>query len=512
MKSIRNVIVVCIALFFINIFMNGENTVSANAKYPYVIKVNKQQNVITVYEKDETGKYTVPVKAMLCSVGYATPIGTFKTPEKYRWRLLDGNVWGQYSTRIVGGFLFHSVWYYEKEPSTLSVKQFNRLGTTASHGCVRISVEDAKWIYDNCPVGTTVTIYNGKNPGPLGKPQAIKIKDGISWDPTDVWSESNPYNNKKPVIKGAKSKTIEYGTKVNLKAGITATSSTGFEITSDIKIQGNVNNKKTGKYKVKYSVTDNLGRSVSKNIIYTVINSKVAPIIEGIGDQIIGKDIVVNRAYVLKGVKASAGYQAIANKNISTNITQNKDDTYTIKYSVKAPNGKLTTKKVTYTVDTTAPEILGVTNREIAWDTEITNEFLLEGITVKDDYSAVKLEDIVITVNQDENDNYTVIYELTDQYGNKASETATYVVTDFLRLEGVKDKVVPYGLMVYDYYVKEGVKAFDGATDITWKLTVVISDPVDNVYKVLYSVEDEQGHTETATAYYTMERSEDSIE
>ena len=47
----------------------------------YLIKINKNTNVVTVYDKT-TGE---PVKAFVCSVGNATPIGTFKTSDKYRW-------------------------------------------------------------------------------------------------------------------------------------------------------------------------------------------------------------------------------------------------------------------------------------------------------------------------------------------------------------------------------------------------------------------------------------------
>lgn len=34
-----------------------------------------------------------------------------------------------------------------------------RLGMRLSHGCVRLAIENAKWIYDNIPSGTTVIIY-----------------------------------------------------------------------------------------------------------------------------------------------------------------------------------------------------------------------------------------------------------------------------------------------------------------------------------------------------------------
>ena len=51
------------------------------------------------------------------------------------------------------------MWYYEKNPSTQSTVQFNKLGQTASHGCIRLSVGDAKWIYDNCALGTKAVSY-----------------------------------------------------------------------------------------------------------------------------------------------------------------------------------------------------------------------------------------------------------------------------------------------------------------------------------------------------------------
>ncbi|MCG0277681.1 MAG: L,D-transpeptidase [Thermanaeromonas sp.] len=34
-----------------------------------------------------------------------------------------------------------------------------KLGTPASHGCVRLEVDNAKWIYDYIPPGTPVYIH-----------------------------------------------------------------------------------------------------------------------------------------------------------------------------------------------------------------------------------------------------------------------------------------------------------------------------------------------------------------
>ena len=77
--------------------------------YPYYIRVNKQQNCVTIYKKGSDGKFTIPVKAMVCSTGADTPLGTFRTSDQYTWRALIHNVYGQYATRITGSILFHSV-------------------------------------------------------------------------------------------------------------------------------------------------------------------------------------------------------------------------------------------------------------------------------------------------------------------------------------------------------------------------------------------------------------------
>ena len=37
--------------------------------------------------------------------------------------------------------------------------QDGRLGINASHGCIRLTLTNAKWIYDNIPRGTKVVIY-----------------------------------------------------------------------------------------------------------------------------------------------------------------------------------------------------------------------------------------------------------------------------------------------------------------------------------------------------------------
>ena len=48
----------------------------------------------------------------------------------------------------------HSILYYQGGGVMSS-----SLGYNLSHGCIRLSTSNAKWVYDYCPVGTTVVVY-----------------------------------------------------------------------------------------------------------------------------------------------------------------------------------------------------------------------------------------------------------------------------------------------------------------------------------------------------------------
>ena len=108
------------------------NTIDAQAASKYTIYVNRKTNLVNVTDS-RTGKL---VKAMYCSTGknYRTISGTYNTTAKYKWRALIHGVYGQYSTRIHGPYLFHSVPYYSVNKSKVSTKEYNKLGVQASAG------------------------------------------------------------------------------------------------------------------------------------------------------------------------------------------------------------------------------------------------------------------------------------------------------------------------------------------------------------------------------------------
>ena len=152
-----------------------ENKKAGVSSDTYYVKINLMANVVNIYTKDANGNYTVPVKALLCSTGKATPTsGKYRlNGTKHRWHTLFGGVYGQYTTAIVGDILFHSVPYSRNgDPSSLIYGYYDKLGTV-------------------------VEFYSDPNPGPLGKPTAQKISSNTTcrgWDPTDP-TPGNPWRN-----------------------------------------------------------------------------------------------------------------------------------------------------------------------------------------------------------------------------------------------------------------------------------------------------------------------------
>jgi len=66
--------------------------------------------------------------------------------------------WARYSYVIEGDIMFHSVLYSERNTDTLRENSLYALGQKASHGCVRLSVKGARWIFEHCSPGSVVIV------------------------------------------------------------------------------------------------------------------------------------------------------------------------------------------------------------------------------------------------------------------------------------------------------------------------------------------------------------------
>ncbi|MCG9479460.1 MAG: L,D-transpeptidase family protein [Actinomycetia bacterium] len=121
----------------------------------FTIDVNLDQQQVDVYFQDQL------LRSMPCSGGTAedpTPTGTFWTNEKiyYAW-LPKYEVGAYYYIRFYGAYLFHSLPFDQE--GNLIQEEAQKLGSPASHGCIRLKVEDAKWLYETLPLGVEINIY-----------------------------------------------------------------------------------------------------------------------------------------------------------------------------------------------------------------------------------------------------------------------------------------------------------------------------------------------------------------
>lgn len=241
---------------------------------PYSITVNRRTDTVTVYTYDSRGNYTVPVRAMVCSCGrdgYDTPTGEYEIYYREEdWLELNGDVYGLYISGFFDDYLFHSVPYYYPGHDALKVDEFNKLGTNASDGCVRMMIGDVMWVYENCGVGTPVQVIDADaSADPLGRPVTVKLDGSASWDPTDP-DPDNPYCGRIPAITGADDTTLSRGDSFDPMDGISATDAFGNDLTGRVQVTGSVVNVKYGDYYLTYRVEDDFGQTCTVTRTVTV--------------------------------------------------------------------------------------------------------------------------------------------------------------------------------------------------------------------------------------------------
>lgn len=122
------------------------------------VSISKQRTYI---KSGNTTIYTMIVSTGLKGPNTQTPIGTFHIQKErgtwfYAPRFEEGaEYWVSFLNH--GEFLFHSVPFTENH--RVIVWNAKLLGQEASHGCVHLSIPDAKWFYDSIPFGTKVVIH-----------------------------------------------------------------------------------------------------------------------------------------------------------------------------------------------------------------------------------------------------------------------------------------------------------------------------------------------------------------
>lgn len=122
---------------------------------PYLILVDCTANKVAIFHGSQ-GNWS-NVQYWDCASGApGTPTvkGVFHVGSKGH-HFDSGGVRLYWYTQIYGDYLFHSLPYLKSNGRLWD----GRLGIGTSHGCVRLPIECAKWIYDVVPYRTTIVTY-----------------------------------------------------------------------------------------------------------------------------------------------------------------------------------------------------------------------------------------------------------------------------------------------------------------------------------------------------------------
>lgn len=186
------------AILALVICLSGLTAFAADYNMPYYIEVDITNQIVTIYKTEDNSI----VRQMLTSSGMndCTPKGTFYLMEKGRlsergeWTWFQQyQCWVKYATRIYKGYMFHSLPFEKKDESTMIQQMVDEFGLPTSHGCMRLRVDDARFIAQNCLVGTRVHIYKSESKNEelrqLLHIASFNVEDGMSYQEFLGYSE-----------------------------------------------------------------------------------------------------------------------------------------------------------------------------------------------------------------------------------------------------------------------------------------------------------------------------------
>ena len=135
----------------------------------YLILCDKTKFKVRVY-KGSKGNWT-QIKDWDCTHGGSdTPNGVFtiddhvtKRDATWGWADFDFSS-AAFACHISAGNYFHSILFDKGTRGNPYNQRYrildDQLRTTYSHGCIRLKLENAEWVWDNIPFGTKVVVYN----------------------------------------------------------------------------------------------------------------------------------------------------------------------------------------------------------------------------------------------------------------------------------------------------------------------------------------------------------------
>ena len=143
-------------------FIETQEDASQDTGFPVnpediLVDVDVTEQIVKIIKDQEVLKEMIASTGM---EGHETPLGIFEIQNRGTWFFSDKYKQGAkywVSFRDWGLYLFHSVAMDENQQ--VIPEEEAKLGQPASHGCIRLKIEDARWIYDNVPEKTKVVVH-----------------------------------------------------------------------------------------------------------------------------------------------------------------------------------------------------------------------------------------------------------------------------------------------------------------------------------------------------------------
>lgn len=133
-------------------FVNSNNIKSPTSN---LITTDLKNKITYIFKKDSSGLWN-KLYEWSCTIGKSTTPtikGTFYVSGRKPYFGTD-TYSVKYATRIQGAYYYHSILFNSDGTKVID----DRLGVAISHGCVRLALENALWIYNNILDTTTIII------------------------------------------------------------------------------------------------------------------------------------------------------------------------------------------------------------------------------------------------------------------------------------------------------------------------------------------------------------------
>ncbi|MGL4107941.1 immunoglobulin-like domain-containing protein [Clostridium sp. LP20] len=298
-----------------------------------------QLNVLEVYLTEGVDVKLVNIMAMCFGAGALNP----------------GENYGTGSVRAIDSTMKQIKEYYKKFKGVLLTEKdaYRKVGVTTSVGYEAASEPIFGPDWSKLVTDHAIEKGIGMNSfWSLNRDSKLQANSGINkkYEHTDEckrFGTTEIIENYEPVIKGVNDKKIKVGTSFNPLSGVSATDREDGDLTSKIKVTGNVNINIAGVYKLTYTVIDSGGKVITIERKITVTNEDIKnyrPILAGVES----REMVLEGVFLpLEGITAND----IEDGEITDKITYSgavdtkKVGDYIITYSITDSDGATSTRK-----------------------------------------------------------------------------------------------------------------------------------------------------------------------